>query len=464
MFGRKVRIVGDLTPLGETPFDAIPGAMPRTTPFHACLEPLNRTGVWKHWSGYLVAPQYQYSLNTEYYAIRSGAALLDTSPLFKYRFRGGDAAALLGRVLARDPGACPVGRAQYTCWCDEGGWIEQDGVILHVEEDDWLLTAAEPALRHFREAARGLGLSDVTVEDVSDAFGILALQGPHAHDVLAGLTDAVAPLRFFGLTRTSIEGCDVIVSRTGYTGDLGYELWIRSGDAETVWRALTMAGRGHGLTPIGTTALKMARVEAGLLLMGVDFHPSRFAWVDAQRDSPLELGWSWMFRKLEDDGRDFVGRAAIEGELRDGSSRWRMVGLAVDWEDYERVHADAGILPPLHELYAESTMSVYRRGETPWDYAGYASSFLASTLLRRPIALAKLPLELAEPGTEVDLEVQVVRQPKTVLSRVVRLPFYDPPRKTAPVDAPSPVARAAGAGSIGGSAPSGASSAAEAVR
>ncbi len=405
--------------------------MPRTTPFQTRLQPLNHTGIWKHWSGYLVAPQYQHSLTAEYYAIRNAAALLDTSPLFKYRIAGPEARALLERVLARDVGRCAVGRAQYTCWLDERGFVLQDGVVLHVDEDAYLLTAAEPALRHLRAAARAAGLAAVEVDDVTDAYGILALQGPHAHAVISQLTDAATPLRYFGLARTEIDGRPVIVSRTGYTGDLGYEVWIRSEDATAVWDALVAAGRGHGITPIGTTALKMARVEAGLLLMGVDFHTSRFAWVDAERETPLELGWSWMFGKLDEDGRPFTGRAALESEMKQGTTRWKTVGLAVDWDDYERVYREAGVLPPHHEVYSESTMSVYRRGTKEWDYAGYASSFLTSSLLRRPIAMAKLPLDLSEPGAEVDLEVQVIRQPRTVLSRVARLPFFDPPRKTA---------------------------------
>ena len=405
--------------------------MPRTTPFQSRLEPLNHTGVWKHWSGYLVAPQYQYSLNAEYYAIRNSVALLDTSPLFKYRFTGKDARALLERALVRDVGQCGVGRAQYTCWCDERGFVLQDGVVMQVAAGEYWLTAAEPTLRYFRNLAREMTGSDVTIDDVSIDFGILALQGPHAHHVIAQLTDAATQLKFFGVAQTKVAGCDVTVSRTGYTGDLGYELWIDSEDAVTVWDALMVAGSGHNITPIGTTALKMARVEGGLLLMGADFHTSRFAWVDAQRETPLELGWGWMFRSLEQDGRDFVGRAAIEAELEHGTSRWTTVGLAVDWHDYERVYVEAGIVPPHHELYSESTMSIYRRGGKEWDYAGYASSFLASSLLRKPIAIAKLPMDLSEPGSEVDLEVTVIRQPKNVLARVHRMPFFNPPRKTA---------------------------------
>jgi aminomethyltransferase len=404
---------------------------PRTTHFHPRLEPFNQTGIWKHWSGYLVAPQYQYSLNAEYYAIRNAVSLLDTSPLFKYRVTGGDARALLEHALARDVGACGVGRAQYTCWCDERGYVLQDGVVLQPEEGEYLLTAAEPTLRYFQRLARERGLTDVVVHDVTDDFGILALQGPHAHDVLGELTDVADELRYFGVAKARVAGCEVIVSRTGYTGDLGYEVWIRAADALTVWDALMAEGKGHNITPIGTTALKMARVEAGLLLLGSDFHTSRFAWVDAQRETPVELGWSWMFRKLGEDGRDFVGRAAIEAELQQGTSRWMTVGLAVDWHDYERVHVAAGILAPHHEIYAETTMSVYRRGGKEWDYAGYVSSFLASSLLRRPIGIAKVPLDLAQPGSEVDLEVPVIRRPELVLARVERTPFFNPARKTA---------------------------------
>jgi len=405
--------------------------MPLITPFHSRLEPLNQPGIWRHWSGYLVAPQYQYSLNAEYYAIRNSVALLDTSPLFKYRFTGADARGLLERAMARDIGDCPVGRAQYTCWCDERGFVLQDGVVMQVTEGEYWLTAAEPALRYFRTVAREMKCTHVEVEDVSADFGILAVQGPHAHDVLLQLTDAAIPLKYFGITPATVAGCEVTVARTGYTGDLGYELWIKSADALTVWDALMAAGRGYNITPIGTTALKMARVEAGLLLMGADFHTSRFAWVDAQRETPNELGWGWMFRKLDQDGRDFVGRAAITTELEQGTSRWTTVGLAVDWHDYERVFVEAGILPPRHELYSESTMSIYRPGEKEWDYAGYASSFLSSSLLRKPIALAKLPLDLSAPGSEVDLEVSVIRKPKNVLARVERTPFFNPPRKTA---------------------------------
>lgn len=185
------------------------------------------------------------------------------------------------------------------------------------------------------------------------------------------------------------------------------------------------------MVPLGTTALKMSRVEAGLLLLDVDFNSARHAWVDAQRETPVELGWRWMFRGLAKDDRDFIGRAAIESEIKNKSSRWTTVGLSIDWHEYERIHVERGIMAPMHEVYKETTMSIYRKSEIEWDYAGYATSFLFSSLLKKPIALAKLPLDLAKTGTEVDLELTVIRKPVNVLARVERLPFYDPPRKKA---------------------------------
>ncbi len=407
--------------------------MPKTTAFHSRLEPLNETKVWKNWSGYLVAPQFKYSLTNEYYSIRSSCSLLDTSPLFKYRISGSDSIRLLERIMSRDINRCKTGGAQYTVWSDEKGFVLQDGVILRTQEFEFFLTAGEPTLRYFNSIARQMKLEDATVEDISEDYGILALQGPHAHNVISQLTSDATALKYFELARTDIGKTEVIVSRTGYTGDLGYEIWVPSSAATTVWDALMLAGEGYNIAPIGTTALKMARVEAGLLLMGVDFDSSRFAWVDAQRETAIELGWSWMFRHLKNDKRNFIGRSAIEAEIKNKTSRWKTVGLEVDWHSYEAVHLDAGILPPKNDLYRETTMSIYRRTETPWDYAGYATSFLFSSLLRKPIAIAKLPLDLTDDGTEVELEIPVIRKPVNVVARVSSLPFFNPERKTAPM-------------------------------
>ena len=405
--------------------------MPLTTPFHSRLEEINQTKIWRNWSGYLTAPQYQYSLSSEYYSVRDSVSLLDTSPLFKYRFVGTDARTLLELILLRDVGQCELGRAQYTCWCDERGFVLQDGLVMQANPGEYLLTAAEPTLRYFCKVAKEKGLTEVRIEDISSEFGILSLQGPEAFNVITQLSENAGALSYFGVIKTEVAGREVTISRTGYTGDLGFELWVNSDDGILVWDAIISAGKDYNITPIGTTALKMVRVEAGLLLMGTDFHTSRFAWVDAQRETPIELGWEWMLKDLEQDARNFIGRSALERELETQASRWKTVGIAVDWHEYESTYTEAGVLPPHHEVYSESTMSIYRRGKKEWDYAGYASSFLFSSLLKKPIAIAKLPVDLVDLGSEVDLEIPVIRQPRHVLARVDRMPFFDPARKKA---------------------------------
>jgi aminomethyltransferase len=404
--------------------------MPQTTPFHDCLSPYNETGIWKHWSGYLVAPRYQYSTTAEYYAIRDSVGVLDTSPLFKYRITGAESLTFLQTVMVRDIAQCPDSAAQYTCWCNPDGDVLQDGVIMRIAEDEFLLSSAEPSLRYFRKTATELGMATVEIHDITNDYGILAVHGPHSFSVISQLTDVADSMNYFELAETEISGCPVLLSRTGYTGDLGYELWIHRDHAHQVWQSIIDAGMDYNITPIGLEALKMARVEAGLLLMGADFESARFAWVDAQRESPIELGLQWMLRKLGDDPRRFIGREAIEKQLKEKSNRWVTVGLSIDWHDYERVHLEAGIMPPKHDLYSESSKSIYRRSEKEWDYAGYATSFVYSPILKKPIALAKLPNDLAKPGTQVDLEITILHKPVTVSATVQQMPFYNPAQKT----------------------------------
>ena len=403
--------------------------MPKTTPFHPRTEALNHPMIWENWAGYLVAPRYQHSDLSEYYSVRNSAGLLDTSPLFKYKFSGPDAEAYLMHTLARDIRKCKPGRAQYTIWCDEAGYVVEDGVIMHTSVGEYWLTSAEPNLRYFRQIARKKGFN-VEIEDISADYGILALQGPRSLTILKELTSDLNGLGFFRLAHTKIAGHDVVISRTGYTGDLGYELWVPTDSGVPVWDALMSAGEGHNITPMGLHALKMARVEAGLLLIDVDFYTARYAWTDAQRDTPHELGWGWMFKNLSKDDRDFIGRAAIEKEVAENSSRWNTVGLVIDWYDYQAKHREAGIHPPMDGVFNEGTMNIYRISDTPWEYGGYATCMMYSSLLRSHIAIAKLPLDLCEPGTEVDLEISIIRRSVNVKAKVVALPFFNPERKT----------------------------------
>lgn len=399
--------------------------MIRTTPFHPRTSALNETGLWEHWANRLAATKYQMSEKAEYFAVRNAAGLFDTSPLFKYRIHGPDAERYLAGVLARDIRTCPPGRAQYTLWCDDRGHVVEDGVVLRRAPEDYLLTTAEPNLAWLEDLR---GRRDVRIEEVSDEWAVLAVQGPYSRDVLAPLAPAVEGLRHFGLAEATIAGAAVMVSRTGYTGDLGYEVWIPAADAVAVWDAVWEASRGRGVVPFGLTALYMTRIEAGLLLLDVDFRSSRFAWTDGDRSTPIELGLGWMFRDIATTDRAFLGREAIRHELAERTSRWKLSGLVLDWRDYDRVHEAAGLIPPKDHTPIGEEYYVY---DDDLRQIGYATSLMYSPLLQRHIALARVPLDRAAPGSRVKLELAVDHHYEYLDAQVARLPLYDPPRRTA---------------------------------
>ena len=399
--------------------------MIRTTPFHDRTAALNETGLWQHWAGHLSANRYQVSDKFEYFAVRNAAGVFDTSPLYKYRFAGPDAERFLAGMLARDIRNCPPWHAQYTCWLDDRGFVMEDGVIQHLEPDAYLLTSAEPNFAWFADR---VGHLDVAVEDVSLDIGALAIQGPRSRELLARLVPGAADLAFFAIASGEVGGRPVRVSRTGYTGDLGYEVWCATPDAITVWDTLWDAFDGHGVLPYGLAALYMLRIEAGLLLLGKDFDSTRFAFNDAHRSTPLELGWAWMFKGLADDDRAFIGRRALEREIADRSSRWKMSGLVVDWEDYDRVYGAAGLIPPKDHRPVHEDWMVY---DGEGQRVGYATSFMYSPILQRHIALARVRPDLAKVGNRVFLEFTVDHHYQKVAAHVARLPLYNPERKTA---------------------------------
>ena len=401
--------------------------MIRTTPFHERTAALNQAQLWSHWSNLLVADRYQLSDKAEYFAVRTAAGVFDTSPLYKYRITGRDAEAYLAGVLARDVRACPAGQAQYTCWLDERGFVVEDGVILHPRRDEYLLTSAEPNFAWFADR---IGRRDVRIEEASDEVGTLALQGPRSRDLLTKLVPRVERLPYFGVVSGEIGGADVTVSRTGYSGDLGYEIWVDAGDALRVWDALWESVQGHGVQPFGLAALSMLRIEAGLLLLDADFDSSRYAWNDAHRSTPLELGWGWMFGDLKRDDRAFIGRRALERELAERTSRWAMRGLVVDLQDYDRVYDESGLVPPKDHTPVVEDWMVY--DDVRQQQVGYATSFMYSPVLQRHIAIARVRPDVAEPGTRVRLEFTVDHHYEQVAAHVARLPLYAPERKTAP--------------------------------
>ncbi len=392
------------------------------TPFHDRVEVLNQTYDWSHWAGHLVVDRYQMSEKFEYFAIRNSAAYFDTSPLYKYRFSGRDAERFLSGVLARDIRKCRVGQAQYTIWCDDRGFVLEDGVILRTGPDEFLLTAAEPNLAYFSDL---VGYESVEIEDVSTEWAGLALQGPRSRRILSNLAPEIADIGYFHVTPAKIGGAETIVSRTGFTGDLGYEIWVPSDEALGVWDAVVDASAGHGVVPFGQIALLMARLEAGLLLINVDFESSRFAFNDEHRSTPVELGFGWMFRDLD---RPFIGRNAIRRELADGTARWRLMGLVVDHADYDSKYRAAGLVPPKDHHPVHEDMMVY---DDDVNRVGYATSFMYSPMLQRHIALARVRPELAEPGTELNLEFTINHRYVQVGAHVAKLPLYNPERKTA---------------------------------
>jgi aminomethyltransferase len=396
-----------------------------TTPFHDRLAPLNQTQLWSHWSGYLSAVKYQMADKFEYFAVRNSAGLIDTSPLYKYRFGGRDAAKFLGGVLARDVAGCRDGQAQYTLWLDERGYVVEDGVVIRFSADDFILTSAEPNLAYFQNL---VGYDQVEITDVSADYASLAVQGPKSRDILGSLDPQIAGLDFFHHGPAKIGNVPVHVSRTGYTGDLGYELWVGADGALEMWDALADACAGRGVLPVGQSALLMTRIEAGLILIGVDFHSSRFAFNDEQCSTPVELGFGWMFRDLAASSRRFIGRAAVERELADKTSRWRMVGLMIDWRDWDRHYGEAGLIPPKDETPVVYEMMLY---DDDAARVGYTTSFMYSPMLQRHIAMARVRPDLAKPGSKVNLEVTINHRYHTVAAEVARPPLFNPPRKTA---------------------------------
>ncbi|MGH3510634.1 MAG: aminomethyltransferase family protein [Nocardioidaceae bacterium] len=403
--------------------------MVRTTPFFPRLNELNRTGLWGHWSGYLSALRYDLSAKHEYFAVRNSVGVFDTSPLYKYRIHGRDSERFLAGVMTRDIRSCRPGHAQYTVWCDDGGFLLEDGVLFRHSENEWLLTAAAPNLGYLDDQ---IGRLAVGIEDVSADYGILAVQGPRSRETVSRLVPEIAGIPYFGLVEGKVGDAPVTVSRTGYTGDLGYEIFVESGDALTVLDRLLQEGEGRGLRPFGEQALLMLRIEAGLALMNVEFSSSRLAFTDAERFTPNELGFGWMTRNLGED-RPFIGRRAIERELADGTSRWATVGLWIDWREYNRLHEEVGLIPPKDENPLPWESMLYDENHTR---IGYATSLMYSPVLQRHIAMARVLPAYAAKGSTVHVELTVDHEYHLVPASVDRMPLFNPPRKTAREDKP----------------------------
>jgi aminomethyltransferase len=398
--------------------------MPIGTAVHDRTFALAESLNFREWSGYYAVSAYEAHHEHEYNAIRNAAALIDVSPLFKYLISGRDAAKLVDRVITRDASKLAIGQVYYTPWCDAHGKVIDDGTVTRVAEDTFRWTAADPSLRWFTQNAIGM---DVRIDDISDRVAALALQGPTSGRLLDAVADAdIRTLKYFRMTKGAIAGVPVEISRTGYTGDLGYEIWIPWDRAVEVWDALMRGGRPFDIHAAGILALDVARVEAGLLLIDVDFHSSKKALIAAQQYSPFEMGLDRLVAL--DKAAPFVGRQALVDEKRRRPAR-RIVGLDISWPAVEQRYDAAGMPPQVAAAASRAAVPVYRNGRQ----AGRATTTTWSPVLKKLIALATLDAAHAAEGTSVEFEMTVEAVRHRVPATVVKTPFFNPPRKTAPV-------------------------------
>jgi glycine cleavage system T protein (aminomethyltransferase) len=394
--------------------------MPVGTPFHNRTFPLCESLNYREWAGYFAPSSYEPLHEHEYNAIRNATALIDVSPLFKYLVTGRDAARLVDRIITRDAVKLQPGQVIYTPWCDEKGHVIDDGTVTRLEEDRFRWTAADPSLRWISRQAAGL---DVKVEDISEMTAALALQGPTSAALLRSVAEAdIDALKYFRATTGRIAGKTVDISRTGYTGDLGYEVWIHRDDAGAVWDAIVRAGPPFGLRPTGLLALDVARIEAGLLLIDVDFFSVRKALTNSQIYSPFEMG---MDRLVDLSKASFIGRKALAQEQARGPKR-RIVGVTVDWPDVEHLYEAVG-LPPLAQATASRIAVPVFAGT---KQIGRMTSSTWSPVLKQMIGLATIDTAFSGPGTRIDVEHTVDAVRHRVRASAVATPFFNPRRKT----------------------------------
>ena len=395
--------------------------MPVGTAFHERTFALCSSLNYREWSGYYTVSVYEIHHEHEYNAIRNAAALIDITPLYKYLVSGKDATKLVNRVITRDINKVKVGQVIYCCWCDEQGKVIDDGTITRLEENKYRWTAADPSLRWFRQ--NGLNM-DVQIADISEEVAALALQGPTSGKLVKAAADAdIANLKYFRVTHGKIAGIPVDISRTGYTGDLGYEIWAPWRDAVKVWDALMETGKRFDIHAAGMLALDVARIEAGLLLIEVDYISSKKALIHSQKYSPYELGFG---RMVHLDKENFVGRSALAQDQKRGVAR-QLVGLEIDWTEVEARYEKFGLTPAAPSQASRVHVPVYIGDRQ----VGKATSTTWSPLLKKMIALASVETAHSQVGTKLQMEITIEAVRQRVTAKIVKLPFFSPERKTA---------------------------------
>ena len=391
----------------------------KLSPFFERTSKLNESQEWRRWAGYLAATSYELTHENEYFAIRTKAALLDISPLKKYIVEGPDAQNLLDRLVTRNIAICKVGQVMYTPWCDEEGKVIDDGTVQRLSENKFRITSAEPNLEWIESNSTGM---DVMIKDDSYTTAALALQGPNSRAILNAVSSkSLDSLKFFWMMETTFENIPVTISRTGYTGDLGYEIWMDPNDALSVWDLLMNKGKTFGITPTGLHALDIARVEAGLILLDVDYISTRHALIESRKSSPYELGLGWSVKLKKGN---FIGKTRLLEEF-ENSSEWSFVGIEIEWTGFEKHYRAAGLAPGLPSTAWRTSTPLYNNNEQ----VGYATSGTWSPLLKRYIALAHVKSKYAKEGSELMFELKVEHFRKLTKATVVKTPFYDPERK-----------------------------------
>jgi aminomethyltransferase len=399
--------------------------MTRLTPFHSRTSPLNQGQRWEDWEGFLAATMYGLDPLVEYNAVRLGCGLFDVSPLHKYEVRGPDAKALLQRMVVRNIAPSRPGRGFYTVWCDDNGKVVDDGGVFHIAENHLRLTSTLPGLEWLIDNSSGF---DVTIEDVSEERVGIALQGPTSRDLLQKLTSVdLSALKFWHCTNADVCGRPTLISRTGYTGDLGFEVFVRPNDAEKIWDSAMALAPDYQMRPCGLAALDMARIEAGLLQIGAEFISAKQTIFEVQTISPLEVGVGWMCKL---DGDFFVGRDALQKEKANGTSRWNTVGTELDVTYIEKCFREFAMPLHLPERSWSQAVPIYA-DEAQGNLIGRGTSGMWSPLLKKYIVIARIPPQYAKLGSRFFVEEVIEAKAFSIPARVVKMPFFDPPRKKA---------------------------------